>query len=145
MNVNDDFGWFRPSLILKANPQPPVPGLGPGRAVRRYCISKNKKGLPPASCAFESFGELAELAIQHRLEAQPADIVVCYPIEIVTDGYVVCGNRFGDGRRSLANVKEPARYFLPGSDFSKGTVLLGVEINLQSLFLRAGRFFRDGH
>lgn len=69
--------------------------------------------------------------VEHRAEPNPADVAIGRPVNRVAECHVIGGHRFRDRARSAANVEKTARHLLPGADFSKGAVTLGVEIDLE--------------
>ena len=75
--------------------------------------------------------------VEHRAEPDPADVAISGPVNRVAECHVIGGHRFRDRARSAANVEIPARHLLPGPDFGKGAVTLGVEIDLQRFLTRS--------
>jgi len=51
--------------------------------------------------------------------------------------YIVSGHRFRDGTGRAAHTEKPARHFLARADRGKRSILLGIQINLESLLVGA--------
>jgi hypothetical protein len=86
-------------------------------------------GFFPSLCV-QLLDQFAVLTIQHCLQPGAAHILWCLSVQGIADGHIVTGNRFGNCRRCLADVKEPARHFLSGSDLRKRAEPGCVQIDL---------------
>ena len=71
--------------------------------------------------------------VEHRAEANATDVTIGRAVNRVAECHVIGRHRFRNRTRSAANVKKAARHLLPGPNFGKSPVTLGVEIDLERL------------
>ena len=115
------------------------------RFLRRYLfvtarfhrVRENKKFGRSSALLLQALLQQLILMIQHAMEPLPRDVTLGRPINGITDRHVISRHGLGDGACRSAHSKEPARHFLSRTDLSEGPVLGRVEIDLQSLLVRA--------
>src|SRR6266567_3084934 len=104
---------------------------------RRYRIGKNEKCLFISEFCVEPLKQKTVFMIEHRAQADTADVTVGRSINRVAEGHVVSGHRFSDGACRTAYVEKSTRYFLAGANFGKCSVLADVQIDLESFLIGA--------
>jgi len=76
------------------------------------------------------------------LEADAADVTIRGTINCVAEGHIVGRHRFGDGAGRGTHVEKPAGHLLARADLGKRSILIGIQVNLKSLFVGADLHFR---
>src|SRR5436853_130531 len=135
--MDDDLGAFPMRSGLEPDSEPAVPVLASRVAARGHRIGENEEGGPAAASRAELLDEPGALAVEHRLEARPADIVTGRAVQRVAHRHVVRRDRLRDGACRAADAEEPAGDLLPGADLCEGAVPRGIEIYPECLCVRA--------
>ena len=142
-HMDDDGGRFAAGDGLELDAQPAVAFLlaGLGHGLGGDGIGKGEKGAAVAPGGIEALEEQVEFQIQHGTEPAAADVACRRAVDGVAHGHVIGGDGFGHRAGSFADVEEPAGHLLAGADFGKGSVLLGVQIDLERLLTGVEFFF----
>ena len=104
-------------------------------------VGKNKKSAFIAARLVEPLQKQIKFQIKHRLQTLAADVTFGLAVNRVTHRHVVGRNSLGDSARRLADVKKPARHFLPRADFGERAVFFRVQIDVERLLVRIELFF----
>src|SRR5689334_5132923 len=91
-------------------------------AARCNRVSENKERFLVSKLWIEPLDQELVLMVEHSLQASAADIAVCRSINCVAECHVVRRHGLRDRAGRAADTKEPARDFLPGTDFSEGPI-----------------------
>ena len=126
---------------LEPDSEPAVPVLASRVAARGHRIGEDEEGGPAAASRTELLDEASALAVEHRLEAFLADVVIGWAVQRIAHRHVVRRDRLRDGACRAADVEEPAGDLLAGADFCKRAVPRGIEIDPERLVVRAPRRF----
>ena len=144
-HVNDDFRrlGFRRGLKPYAHPAVRfvLPRIAPGgHGVREHEKFRHVTALGP-----QPLQQQRVFVLQHRLQALPAHVAFARAVDGVADSHIIGGNRLGNGARGAADAEKPARDLLSGADFSEGSVLARVQVDLKRLMVGAGNLaFHNG-
>ena len=103
------------------------------KTARRHRISENEKESVRPDFLIKPLDQQFVLMVEHRAQANATDVAIGRPVNRVAECHVIGGHRFRNRARSAANVKKAARHLLPGPDFGKRAVTLGIEIDLERL------------
>lgn len=137
--VDDDVGRRLVGPRLEADADPAAAGLVPRVAPRGDGVGESEEGGAVALCGSEPLEQLAELVLEHGLQALAADVTLGRAVDRVADGHVIGRDALGDRARGAAYKEEPARHLLSGADLGDGAVLALVEVERQGFLPRAGR------
>src|SRR5690348_1986294 len=105
-------------------------------------VGKNKECFLGAELFVKPLDQKIVLMVEHCLETHTTDVAVCGPINSIAERHVVGRHSLGDGACCAADPKESACYFLAGANFSEGSVLARIQINLESLLVGADLHLR---
>src|SRR5207237_7000639 len=76
LDVDDDLGAFPMRGGLEPDSEPTVPVLASRIAARGHRIGEDEEGGPAAASRADLLDEPGALAVEHRLEARPADLAL---------------------------------------------------------------------
>src|SRR5262249_31880924 len=131
---------FRRSLLRLALEADTHPAASVFRLVIAPCghgVGEGEEGGRIAPRATQPLEELAELVLQHGLEALPAHVARGATVDRVAHLHVIGGNGLGHRARGAAHHEEPARHFLASPDLRDGAVLASIEIEGEGFLPRA--------
>src|SRR5277367_1190751 len=137
--MNDDAGRFLARTGLKSNPEPATSFAGLSVAAGGHGVREGEEPLRIAAGWIEAFEQLGELQSQHRLQAFPAHITLCWPIERITDRHVIGRDRLRHRSCRAADQEEPSCDLLAAANLGERSIGRGVEIYRQR-FLTRSRF-----
>src|SRR5262249_24685924 len=137
-DVDETVRGCSPGLRLESDAEPALAVLVPRIASRGNGVGENEKDASIDASWPEPFEKQRILALEHRLESLSAHIAVARSVHRVAHRGVVCRDGLRHRSRGAADVKEPPRHFLAGTDLREGAVPRGIDVDLERLLLGPG-------
>src|ERR1700733_4486749 len=135
--MNDDAGRFLARTGLKSDPEPAASFAGFPGAAGGHCVGEGEEPLRIAAGRIEALEQLIELQLQHRLEAFPAHITLCWTIKGIADRHVIGRDRLRHRSCRAADQEKPSCDFLAAANLGECSIGRGVEIYRQRLLTRS--------
>ena len=134
-NVNNQVGRFCLRFQLEAHPYPAMPGAVVPVAFDFYRIAEGKEAGVFATLGAQAVDELGKFVVQHAFQSFFRNVALDRPVQGVADGHVISGNGFGHCSGGSGCPEKPVGRFLSGSDFRKGAVNGGSQVELEGFVL----------
>src|SRR5262245_19063199 len=135
--MDNDLTGFPARLGLKPHAKPAMRFITLFETARHNGIGEDKECFLGSKLLIQPLDQKIVFMIEHFLEPHAANVAVGRSVNGVAESHVIGRHGLGDCAGCAAHAKKSARYLLSRSNLCEGAILRCIQIDVESLLVRA--------